>query len=87
MIPADGPVRVECYAGGRGEETLRRLWVGHGWEELTVLHRWVSEPLEGGSRRRWFRVRLEGGLHGLIYHDESLDLWFWRAYVPPSANP
>ena len=78
MLP-DEPVQVECYAGSRGEETPRRLWAGAGWEDLTVLERWVSEPAEGGSRQRWFRVRLEGRLHGLLYHDEGLDLWFWQA--------
>ena len=78
MIPPDEPVRVECYAGSRGEESPRRLWSGSQWEELRVLERWVSEPAEGGNRIRWFRVQLEREANGLLYHDEGLDAWFWR---------
>ena len=78
----DEPARVECYAGSRGEETPRRLWSGSRWEELTVLERWVSEAAEEGNQIRWFRVRLEGGTDTLIYYDEALDIWFWRALSP-----
>ena len=78
----DEPVRVECYAGSRGEETPRRLWSGSRWEAVTVLDRWVSETAEGGNRLRWFRVRLESGTLGLIYHDEALDAWFRRTLDP-----
>lgn len=74
----DEPVRVECYAGGRGEETPRRLWVGDRWEELTVLGRWISEGVGGGQQLRWFRVRLERGEQGLLYYDGILDAWFWQ---------
>ncbi len=83
-IPPDEPARVECSAGGRAEETPRRLLVGDRWEELTILDRWVTEPAEGGHRTRWFRVRLERGTAALIYHDEGLDLWFWRSLAPAS---
>ena len=86
VIHQDEPVRVECYAGSRGEETPRRFWNGNRWEELTVLDRWVSEDLRGRTRMRWFRVHLEGGTDGLIYHDEGLDGWFWRA-LDPRAVP
>jgi len=72
----DHRVHVECYAGGCGEETPRRLLLGDRWEELTVLDRWISEAAEGGCRRRWFRVRLERGTTSLIYYDETLDAWF-----------
>ena len=84
MIERDQLVRVECYAGSRGDETPRRLWAGDHWKELTVLDRWVSEPAEGGNRIQWFRVRLERGTDGLIYHDEGLDAWFWRCLDPGS---
>lgn len=75
----DEPARVECYAGSRGEERPRRLWRRGRWEEVTVLERWVGESVEGASRTRWFRVRLEQGTEGLLSHDEELDAWFWRA--------
>lgn len=76
MATHDEPVRVECYAGSRGEETPRRLWSGNRWEELTVLDRWIGEAAEGGHRMRWFRVRLAQGTDRLIYHDEALDAWY-----------
>ncbi len=82
MMRDDEPVRVECYAGGRGEETPRRLWTGKGWAELTVLDRWVSEAAEGRNRFRWFRVHVEGSGEGLVYFDEGLDAWFYRAKTP-----
>ncbi|MFQ5520207.1 MAG: hypothetical protein ACE5FK_02315 [Candidatus Methylomirabilia bacterium] len=75
----DQPVEVECYAGGRGEETPRRLRSGGCWEEMTVLDGWLGESVEGKNRLRWFRVRLEHGPEGLLYYDEALDAWFWRS--------
>ncbi len=77
---------MECYAGGRGEETPRRVWNGNRWEEMTVLGRWVTEDANGRTRIRWFRVRSEGGMESLIYHDEGLDGWFRRA-LDPRAVP
>jgi len=81
-IPHDEPIRVECYAGSRADATPRRLWTDDRWEELTVLEGWVSESAEGGTRIRWFRVRLKRGTERLICHDEELDLWFWRVPQP-----
>lgn len=80
MARRDEPVRVECYAGSRAEETPRRLWSGSHWEALTVLDRWVTEAVEQRSRMRCFRVRLERGQEGLLYHDEGRDTWFWRPH-------
>ncbi len=79
VIPHDAPVRVECYAGSRAEQAPRRLRAGDRWEDLVVLDGWVTEAAEGGTRLRWFKVRLTRGTEGLLYHDEALDLWFWRA--------
>jgi hypothetical protein len=79
VVQPDLPIRVECYAGGRGEEAPRRLLTGGRWEELTILRRWVSEDAQQGNRLRWFRVRLGGDKDGLVYQDEALDAWFWRA--------
>ncbi|MBI4587492.1 MAG: hypothetical protein HY725_01520 [Candidatus Rokubacteria bacterium] len=81
----DDAVRVECYAGSRGEETPRRLCAGNRWEAVTVLDRWVSEDVRAGNRLRWFRVRLEQGTHCLLYHDEGLDAWFRRPLEPGVA--
>ncbi len=79
VIPHDAPVRVECYTGSRAEQAPSRLWAGDRWEDLVVLDGWGTEAAEGGTRLRWFKVRLKRGTDGLLYHDEALDLWFWRA--------
>ena len=86
LMPVDEPIQVECYAGSRGKETPRRLWVGDRWEELTVLDRWVGEAVEGGARFRWFRVRLGGEKEALICYDERLDAWFCRSPSPEAAS-
>ncbi|MBI4608042.1 MAG: hypothetical protein HY726_03430 [Candidatus Rokubacteria bacterium] len=78
MLQPGDRVRVECYAGSRGGETPRRFWADDRWEELIVLDGWASEDIRAATRTRWFRVRLHTGVEGLLCHDESLDLWFWR---------
>jgi len=77
MIPGDAVVHVECYAGGRGEETPRRLFWRDHWQPVTVLEHWLSESTHGGARVRGFRVRLATGQEGVLQHDEALDLWCW----------
>ena len=77
---------MECYAGSRGEKTPRRVRAADHWEELTVLDRWIGEAVEARNRVRGFRVRLERGKRYLLYHDEGLDGWFWRA-LDPRAVP
>jgi hypothetical protein len=77
MIPRGALVHVECYAGGRGEETPRRLFWRDRWQDLTVLERWLSESAPGEARMRGFRVRLASGQEGVLQHDEALDLWCW----------
>jgi hypothetical protein len=78
-VPAPEAVRVECYAGSRGEETPRRVWLAGRWHDTTVVDRWLSESVERGTRMRCFRIRLERGGEGLLCHDEMLDVWSWRA--------
>lgn len=72
------PIRVECYAGSRGEETPRRVLLGSSWTAVTVLEQWVRESVDVGNRTRWFRVHLDTGEDEVIYYDEALDSWFWR---------
>lgn len=76
----DRPIEVIAYAGGRGEEQPRAIRVGQRTVTVSaLLEAWIEagrEPEEG--TRRWFRVRLEDGRTGAVYHDEALDAWFWR---------
>ncbi|MBW1751927.1 MAG: hypothetical protein JRJ46_02225, partial [Deltaproteobacteria bacterium] len=44
-------IRVECYAGYRGEETPRRFWLGAKKIEVQdVLDRWMAPD------HRYFKV-------------------------------
>ena len=56
-------VEVDCYAGGRGDETPRVVLLGGREVTLRVERRWIEEPVgsTGGERRRMFQVRLEDG--------------------------
>ncbi len=63
-------VKVDCYAGYRGEETPRRFEVdGRRVEVVRVVDRWR------GPTHRYFRVRGNDGSVYLLRHDESMDLW------------
>jgi hypothetical protein len=56
-------VEVDCYAGGRGEETPRVVLLGGREVTLRVERCWIEEPVgsSGGERRRIFQVQLEDG--------------------------
>lgn len=46
------PVRVECYAGYRGEETPRRMTLGNSsFEVADILDRWLAPD------HRYFKIR------------------------------
>jgi hypothetical protein len=63
-------VRVECYAGYRGEETPRRFELQGGWVEvLEVVDRWY------GPDHRYFKVRGDDGAVYILRYDEPTDRW------------
>jgi hypothetical protein len=67
MTPGKGVlVHVECYAGGRGEETPRRMFWRDRWEDLTVEGRCVRESPQGGAQVREFAVRVANGREGML---------------------
>jgi hypothetical protein len=63
-------VRVDCYAGHRGEETPRRFdLAGRRVEVLEVVDRWY------GPDHRYFKVRgYDGGVY-ILRHDEPAARW------------
>jgi len=69
-------VRVECYAGYRGEETPRRFWLGENKIEVTdVLDRWMAPD------HRYFKVLGDDQAVYILRHDEaswSWDLTFYK---------
>lgn len=64
-------LRVECYAGYRGEETPRRFWLGDRKVEVTaVLDRWVAPD------HRYFKI--SGDDHGIYILRHDTLLWRWE---------
>ncbi len=63
-------IRVECYAGYRGEETPRRFWIDERCVEVAdVLDRWLAPD------HRYFKVRGDDGDTYILRHDGAADRW------------
>ena len=63
-------IRVDCYAGHRGEETPRRLvFDDRAVEVAEVLDRWLA------PEHRYFKMRGADGATYLVRHDTETGLW------------
>ena len=70
MSTANLAIRVECYAGQRGEEEPRRFWLGTTPVDVTeVLDRWLA------PEHRYFKVRGDDGGTYILRHDAVGDRW------------
>jgi len=68
-------VRVDCYAGHRGEETPRRLHMGERAIEITeVVDRWL-DPEHG-----YFKVMGDDGAVYILRHDVLAGRWDLTLY-------
>ena len=66
----DVSVRVECYAGYRGEESPRRFSFGERQVEVDeVVDRWLSPD------HRYFKVRGDDGGVYVLRHDAVSGRW------------
>lgn len=64
------PIRVECYAGHRGEQTPQRVFFGERRVEIVdVVDRWI------GPDYRYFRVTGDDGATYILRHDETRAEW------------
>ncbi len=71
-------LRVECYAGYRGDETPRRLVVAERpLEVLEVVDRWL------GPDHRYFKLRVEGGATFVVRQDLDSGEWEVATYEGP----
>ena len=68
-------VRVECYAGYRGEETPRRFSIGSRNIEVTeVIDQWLAPD------HRYFKVKgNDDGIY-ILRHDVASDRWELTLY-------
>ena len=63
-------VRVECYAGYRGEQEPRRFHLGaRTIEVLRIVDRWLDPD------HRYFKLRGTDGDTYLLRHDPHADRW------------
>jgi hypothetical protein len=63
-------VKVECYAGYKGEERPVRVLFGERTEEIKIVEdRWYSP---GAT---YFRVVVESGDRYILRHDDVQDVW------------
>ena len=68
-------VRVECYAGYRGEETPRRFHLGERTVEVAeVVDRWLAPD------HRYFKVRGDDGARYILRHDPDAGDWELTLY-------
>jgi hypothetical protein len=85
--PLPGPfaIRVDCYAGHRGEETPRRFWLsGVAIDIAEVVDRWLAPD------HRYFKVQDSRGDRFILREDVTSQRWeltFFqrRADVDPTA--
>lgn len=63
-------IRVECYAGRRGEETPRALYVGdRRIEVVIVMDQWLAPD------HRYFKLEGDDGDVYIVRHDVTTDRW------------
>jgi hypothetical protein len=63
-------VRVECYAGYRGEETPRVIFVEDKAMIVSEIRdRWMT------PEKRYFRIRTDDGRLGLLYQETASGEW------------
>ena len=72
------PIKVECYAGIKADETPRRFsWEGQAVEVGEVLDRWYHiESKPEWPRADYFKVRGADEREYLLKHDLEADDWF-----------
>jgi len=70
MTEATISIRVECYAGHRGEESPRRFFFGERVIDVAeIVDRWLDPA------HRYFNVRGDDGGVYILRHDAPKDIW------------
>jgi len=64
-------IKVECYAGYRGEETPRRIWLGENKIEVKeVQDQWLA------PNHRYFKILGDDDAVYILRHDVAT--WNWE---------
>jgi hypothetical protein len=78
---ADQRIRVECYAGYKGDERPVRILFDQRLAEVAeVEDRWYSP---GAT---YFRVRLTDGERYVLRRHDAQDLWTLEAFRAPALH-
>lgn len=69
-------IKVECYAGYRGEQEPRAFWLGERRMEVgEIVDRWI------GPTERYFRCQAGDGSLYVLRHDEANGEWNLAAFT------
>jgi hypothetical protein len=69
-------IRVECYAGYRGEQEPLAFWLGERrFAVLAIVDRWFAPT------QRWFKVDADDGDTYVLRIDETSGDWELAAYT------
>ena len=75
-------IRVECYAGYRGEEEPRAFTLGETrFTVMEILDRWIA------PEHRYFKVRASDGRALVLRHDVASGEWELAALVGQEPGP
>ena len=73
-------LRVECYAGYRGEQEPRAFWLGERRLAVRdIVDRWFAPT------QRWFKVDADDGHTYVLRHDETNERWELAAFTHGSG--
>jgi hypothetical protein len=74
-------IRVECYAGYRGEQEPRAFWLGERRIAVVeILDRWLAPD------HRYFRIRGDDGHVYVLRSDETKNQWTLGAFTHARAG-
>lgn len=74
-------IRVECYAGYRGEQEPRAFWLGERRiAAVEILDRWMAPD------HRYFRIRGDDGHVYILRSDEVKGEWTLGAFTRAGAS-
>lgn len=73
-------IRVECYAGYRGEQEPVAFWLGERRLAVrAIVDRWFAPA------QRWFRVEADDGDVYVLRYDEPSGAWEIAAFTRGTA--
>ena len=71
-------IRVQCYAGHRGEEEPRALDLGdRRLEVMEIIDRWLAPD------HRYFKLQADDGNVYILRHDEAAGEWEMTSFGRP----